>query len=169
MKTRSDARRGTEHTAKWSPLKWLLAVPLFLCISACFKGETQELSGPALLDSTGAMLKSNAPLRNVEKARIVVVIGRHNPELVGAPADTCGSPGLVLTADVVMGDGRRIVLSGHGASPCDAGLPPTTETIDLRREGMGNPPKDKIASVYLRSTKPVILPSIEWQTWEQGI
>ncbi|MEO9116195.1 MAG: hypothetical protein ABI311_08535 [Gemmatimonadaceae bacterium] len=127
------------------------------------------LTGPALLDSAGAMLKSNVPLRNVEKARIVVVIGRHHPSVAGALADTCGSPGLVLTADVVMGDGRRIVYSGHGSSPCDAGVPPTTETIDVRSEGSGFTPRGKIASIHLRSTKLIILQSVEWQTWEQEI
>lgn len=150
-------------------MKWLSTVFLFLCLNACFRHEERELLGPTLLDSSGAMLKSNGSLRNVEKARIIVVIERHHPELRGAPPDSCGSPSLVLTADVEMGNGRRIVFSGHGASPCDAGAPPITETIDLRSEGPGSLPKNNIRSIQLRSTKLITLRSIEWQTWEQGL
>jgi hypothetical protein len=150
-------------------MKWLSTILLFLCLSACFRHEERELSGPTLLDSSGAMLISNGSLRNVEKARIVVVIERHHPEVRGAPPDSCGSPLLLLTANVEMGDGRRIVFSGNGASPCNAGAPPITETIDLRSEGPESLPKDKIRSIQLRSTRLVALRSIEWQTWEQGL
>jgi hypothetical protein len=149
-------------------MKWLSTVCLFLCLNACFRGEERELLGPTLLDSSGAMLKSSGSLRNVEQARIVAVIERHHSELRGEPPDSCGSGSVLLTADVEMGDGRRIVFSGHGPSPCNAGAPPITETIDLRSEGRGNVPIDKVRSIQLRSTKLVTLRSVEWQTWEQG-
>lgn len=151
-------------------MKWLFTIFFLLYLSACFRAENRELSGPTLLDSSGAILKSNGPLRNVEKARIVVVVERHQqPELRGAAPDSCGSPSLLLTANVEMGDGRRIVFSGHGASPCNAGAPPITETINLRNEELESLPKDKIRSIQLRSNKLVTLRSIEWQTWEQGL
>jgi hypothetical protein len=149
-------------------MKWLSPIFLFLCLSACFEHEEQQLSGPTVLDFNGAMLKSNASLRNVEKARILAVIERDNPKLQGTPSDSCGYPSLVLSADVVMGDGRRFLFSGHDAIPCNAGTTPTTETIGLENEGPENLPKGKIRSIKLRSAKAVTLQSVQWQTWEQG-
>jgi hypothetical protein len=149
-------------------MKWMSTIFLFLCLSACFRHEERQLSGPTLLDFSGAILKSNASLRNVENARILVVIERDNPKLQGAPSDSCGFPSLVLSADVVMGDGRRFVFSGHDARPCNAAATPITEMIELRNEGPESLPKDTIRSIKLRSAKPVTLQSVEWQTWEQG-
>jgi hypothetical protein len=158
----------SEAHCQWDLMKWLSTLCLFLCLNACFRHEERELSGPSLLDSTGVLLKSSGSLRNVEEARIIAVIERHHSELRGEPPDSCGSGPILLTADVEMGDGRRIVLTGQGASPCDAGAPPITETIELGSEGRGIVPKDKIRSIQLRSSKLVTLRSVEWQTWEQG-
>jgi len=150
-------------------MRWLSPVFVLLCLSACFKSEARKLLGPTLLDSSWATMKSDGSLRNVEKARIVVVVEHQHPALAGTPPDTCGSPSLLLTADVEMGDGRQVVLRGRGASPCNAEAPPITETIDLESQPPGDMPKDKIASIRLRSSEAVILRSIEWQTWEQGL
>jgi hypothetical protein len=149
-------------------MRWLSPVFVLLCLSACFKSEARKLLGPILLDSSGATMKSDGSLRNVEKARIVVVVEHPHPE-PGTPPDTCGSPSLLLTADVEMSDGHRVVLSGRGASPCNAGTPPIVETIYLESQPPGDMSKGKTAGIRLRSSKPVILRSTEWQTWEQGL
>jgi hypothetical protein len=150
-------------------MKWPSTIFLCLCLSACFGHEERELSGPTLLDSSSVKLQSNGSLRNIERARIVVVTELYYSELREAPPDSCGSPSLLLTADVEMGDGRRFVFSGDGASPCNAGAPPITDTIDLRSEGHESLPRGKIRSIQLRSNKLVTLKSMEWQTWEQGL
>ena len=150
-------------------MKRLSAILLCFLLGACVKAESRELSGSTQLDSSGVMLKSSGPLRNFERAKILVVVDHFNPELRGVQPDSCGSPSLLLTADVEMGEGHRFVFSGHGASPCDAGPLPITETIDLRYKGPERLPKDKIRSIRLQSSRPVGLRSIEWETWEQGL
>ena len=147
-------------------IKWMSAALMFLCLNACFKHEEVKLSGPTMIDSSGALLTFGGSLRNVETARIVAVVDR---QLRGALPDTCGSPSVELTANVIMGDGRRVVFAGRGSSPCNAEPRPTTETIDLRSEAPDRMPQGTITSIKLRSLRPVTLESVEWQTWEQGI
>jgi hypothetical protein len=146
-------------------MKWISAALVVLCLNACGKGDEVWLSGPSMLDSTGAALTPNGSLRNVEKARIVAVV-----ELLRAVSDTCGSPSVQLTANVEMSDGQRVVLIGHGASACNAERRPITETIDLRYAGAPESmPRGTIRSIKMRSLQPVTVRSVEWQTWQQGI
>jgi hypothetical protein len=72
-------------------MRWLSLVFVLLGLSACFKGEARKLMGPTLLDSSGATMKSDGSLRNVEKARIVVVVEHPYPDPAGTPPDTCGA------------------------------------------------------------------------------
>jgi hypothetical protein len=133
------------------------SVCLLLCLTACFRHEEQELHGPAGLDSAEVTLSSNNSLRNLEKASILVVVNRLQPE-------SCGNPALRLTAVVALRDGRSFTFSGDGGSPCSAEAP--SDSLGIRLAGL---PRESIASIRLRSTQPVMLRSIEWQTWEQGL
>lgn len=143
-----------------------------VCLSACFANEDQELRGPTYVDSAGVILSSRESLQNLERAQLVVVVDRIHPELPRAPVDTCGSPALGFTADVVMTDGHDFVFSGHGESPCNAGGVRSNViglALDERSTRTGSIPKERVSGIRLRSTVPVTVRKIEWQTWEQGL
>lgn len=150
-------------------MKRLLPILLLVSLGAC-RYDEHRLFGPTYVDSSGAILSSNEPMENVERAQLIVVIDRIHPELARAPIDQCGSKKLGLTADVTMADGRRFAFTGYGDDPCNAGVPTDSITLRLEHRPEDSPdlPGGMISGIRLRSTKPLTARSIVWQSWEQG-
>ncbi len=130
---------------------------------ACGRTQEQLLSGATHFDSTPVALTSSSALKNFEKARVQVVIDRVGSQTAGTPPDSCGSAGIELTADIAMVNGRRFSYGGHGDSPCNAQTP--GDTIEIRLQDL---PMGELASIQLRSSKPIVVRAVHWESWQNG-
>lgn len=133
-------------------------------MAACAKYQTQALLGATRLDSTASALTSRSALKNYDQAQIRVVAIRVKSQAAGTPPDSCGSGAVELTVEIAMANGQRFSFSGHGDSPCSAEPPGDAIGIRLLELPMG-----AIAGIQMRSSKPIIVQSIEWESWQQGI
>lgn len=131
--------------------------------------ELHSLYGPIFVDQAGVDLISADPIE-IEGDRNLIAItipaNLHPDYNLLKVVDSTNSSSTEFFADVQLGDGHVFTFSAqHRLS----GVPSYPERVIELLPDEGVELAGKVVRIRLRSTRPSVVPKIEWKSWSQGI
>lgn len=147
---------------------WSAALLVLLLACGSRSPEHDFLYGPVFVDQAGVDLIATHPLE---------IQGASNQILITLPAnlhpdysldklvDSTNSTSTEFFADVQLSTGKVFTFSAFGLP----GAPSYPERVLELRPEDGARLTGKAVRIRLRSTRPAIVPEIEWQSWNEGM
>lgn len=145
-----------------------LGIIILLLSCRSHASERRVFHGPISVDQAGVNLAIGEPM---------AVEGESNRLLITLPSnlhpnyeemkivDSTDGESVEFYADVQLNSGRVYVLRAHRLP----GMPSNSERILQLLPEDSVHFNGKVVRIVLRSTRPVVVPTVEWQSWNQGI
>ena len=147
---------------------WMLLLPLLALGCRSHAGEIHQLFGPTYVDSSGIDLVSATPIEiegERNRIRVAIPASLHPNYRLLKIVDSTDTVPTEFVAVVELSSGSRYTFRARGLN----GVPGYPEQLLTLEPADSFAASGKVVRINLRSTRPVIIPHIEWQSWSQGL